>query len=278
MNKLHISEICTKNLPLKDDVEIYKKHSLGIELWESKFHPENFDTEIDWLEAQSIHISSLQPNIMTIYPSMSVAEPTDPAERVTLFCRAVDRFSRILKGGVIPTQTGADPTGNENAVWKASVEAYKKIADYAAKRDVRIALEPLGASLMNRSTITPNISIALELLHEVNHPNLGICADSYNLWESSALDQVSLCGDRLFLVHLADWTRPRSFHDRRIPGDGIIPNGDFLRRIHALGYQGDYVVELFSDGVPHSLWSQNPDLVVSRAKDGVASAIRKAGI
>ena len=278
INKLHISEICTKNSSLKDDVLNYKKNSLGIELWENKFHPEYFEKEIDWLEQQEIHVSSLQPNVMTIYPSMSVTEPTDPAERVDLFCRAIDRFSRILKGGVMPTQTGADPNGNEDAVWKASVEAYKKIADYAAERGVKIALEPLGASLMNRSTITPNISIALDLLHEVNHPNLGICADSYNLWESSALDQVSLCGDRLFLVHLADWTRPRNFHDRRIPGDGLIPNDDFLKRIAALGYVGDYVVELFSDGVPDSLWSQDPNLVIARSKKGVADAVHKAGL
>jgi len=278
MNRLHISQICTKNSTLREDVATYKANGLGIELWESKFSATDFDADIDWVGEQGIHVSSLQPNLMTIYPSMSVLEPSDPAERVELFCRAIDRFARILKGGVMPTQTGADPTGNEDAVWKASVEAYKKIADYAARRDVKIALEPLGASLMNRSTITPNILIALELLHEVNHPNFGICADSYNLWESSALDQVSLCADKLFLVHIADWKRPRNFHDRHIPGDGIIPNGDFLRRIQDLHYTGDYVVELFSDGVPNSLWSQDPQTVVARSKEGVRAAVAAAGI
>ncbi|OUJ14312.1 sugar phosphate isomerase/epimerase [Acetobacter sp. DsW_063] len=277
LSRLHISEISTKNLTLREDVELYRRHGLGIELWESKFSHDNFEAEIDWLGEQDIHVSSLQPDVMTVFPSMSVLEPQDPDERVRLFCRAVDRFSRILKGGVMPTQTGALPTGDEDLVWKTSTEAYKKIADYAARRDIKIALEPLGASLMNRSTIVSNIVTALEMLDEVNHPNFGICADSYNLWESTALDQVSLCGEKLFLVHLADWRRPRNFHDRHIPGDGVIPNGEFLRRIQDIGYTGDYVVELFSDGVPNSLWSQDPESVVRRIRQGVAAAVAKSG-
>ena len=84
-------------------------------------------------------------------------------------------------------------------VWRGCVEAYKRLADYAANRGVRVAFEPLGASLMNLSTTVCTIEIALQLLHEVNHPNLGLCADAYNLWESNALDQVSMCGDKLFL-------------------------------------------------------------------------------
>ena len=127
---------------------------------------------------------------------------------------------------------------------------------------------------MNRSTVIPNITIALQLLHEVDHPNFGICADSYNLWESSALDQVDACEDNLFLVHLADWRRPRNFHDRRIPGDGIIPNDVFLQKVRAIGYKGDYVVELFSEGVPDSLWSQDPDSVVRKSIEGVEKAVK----
>jgi sugar phosphate isomerase/epimerase len=272
-SRLHISQISTRNLTLEQDVACYRRHGLGIELWESKFDDDHLPSQIAWLASQGIPISSFQPRIMTVYPSLSVTEPTDPHERVALLLRAIDRFAPLLDGAVIPTQTGASPDGNEAAVWAASVEAYKRIADHAARHNIRIALEPLGASLMNRSTIIPNIEIALQMLHEVNHPNLGLCADSYNLWESSALDQVSLAGDRLFLVHLADWRRPRNFHDRWIPGEGLIPLSGFLRHVQALGYQGDYVIELFSDGVPDSLWDQDPDDIVRRCRTGVESAL-----
>jgi sugar phosphate isomerase/epimerase len=149
-----------------------------------------------------IEVSSLQPAVLTVFPSMSAPEPSDPAERVQRMCRTIDRFLRLVKGKNFPTNTGADFSGNEDKVWHGSVEAYKRLADYAAERGVRVAFEPVGASVMNRSTTVCNMEVALDLLREVNHPNLGLCADAYSLWESSALDQVSLCGDKSSLVHI----------------------------------------------------------------------------
>jgi sugar phosphate isomerase/epimerase len=271
-NSLYISEITTKFCSLEQDVACYQRHGLGIELWEEKFNDEDYARQIGWVGDQDIRVSSLQPKVMTVYPSFSVPEPVNPSDRLGLLCRAVDRFSSILRGGVIPTQTGAVMSGNEAAVWDTAVEFYKRLAEHGAKHDVRIAIEPLGASLMNRSTIIFNMSTALEMVHEVDHPYFGVCADSYNLWASGALEQVALCGEKLFLVHLADWKRPRGFHDRHIPGDGIIPLGFFIQQIEKLGYSGSYVIELFSANVPDSLWSQNPDAVVSSSKSGVLQA------
>lgn len=276
VSNIHISEITTKPWSLKQDVEAYQRAGLGIELWESKFSDDNYERELDWLMQTGISVSSLQPRVLTVFPSMSVAAPEDRVDRVKLMCRAIDRFKTVLKGKSFPTNTGADFTGNEDAVWRGCVEAYKRIADYAAERGVKVAFEPLGASLMNRSTTVSNIEVALELLHEVNHPNIGICADVYNLWESSALDQVSLCGEKLFLVHIADWKRPRNFHDRRVPGEGVIPLGSFLQRVRVLKYQGPIVVELFSEDVPDSLWNEDLNAVVARCKAGVTKAMNSA--
>lgn len=272
-SRIHISEITTKPWTLQQDVAAYQRHGLGIELWESKFSQDSYQRELEWLQAQEISVSSLQPEVLTVFPSMSVREPKDPAARVQAMCRTIDRFHPVLKGKCFPTNTGADFMGNEDRVWHEVIDGYKRLADYAAEHEVKVAFEPLGASLMNRSTTVCNIEVALQLLDEVNHPNLGLCADAYNLWESSALDQVSLCGEKLFLVHIADWKRPRSFHDRRIPGEGDIPIAEFLKRVADLKYTGPYVVEVFSDGVPDSLWSQDLDQVVERCKTGMEAAI-----
>lgn len=59
-----------------------------------------------------ISVSSLQPRVLTVFPSMSVAAPKDPVDRVKLMCRAIDRFKTVLKGKSFPTNTGADFTGN----------------------------------------------------------------------------------------------------------------------------------------------------------------------
>lgn len=275
---LFISEVTTKPWSLEEDVENYQHNGLGIELWESKFSETDFDRQISWLLDQDIAVSSIQPKVMTVFPSLSSPDPKAPKHRLALMCKTIDRFSTLLNGACMVTNTGADLSGNEELVWKTAVETYKKLADYAAMRNVRIAFEPLGASLMNRSTIISNISTSLELIQEINHPQMGICADCYNLWESNALDEVSLCGDKLFLVHLADWKRPRSFHDRHIPGEGLIPIDSFLQRTLATGYKGAYVIELFSEYDPDSLWNQDLKAVVKRSKAGVLEAEKRMKI
>jgi sugar phosphate isomerase/epimerase len=269
---LYISQVCTKPWSLEEDVRCYQQNGLGIELWEAKFSDLEYERQIDWLLEQGIAVSSIQPKVMTVFPSMSLPEPKAPKHRLALMMRTIDRFAKLGHGLCLLTNTGADFSGNEALVWKTCVESYKRLADYAAERHIRIAFEPLGASLMNRSTTISNISLALELLQEVNNPNIGICADCYNLWQSSALHEVSLCGDQLFLVHLADWQRPRNFHDRFIPGEGMIPIDTFLQRILTMGYHGAFVVEIFSEDVPDSLWQQDLKAIVIRSKEGILQA------
>ncbi len=267
-----MSEVTTQPWSLEEDVANYKRNGIGIELWESKFSETDFDQQISWLLDQDIAVSSIQPRVMTVFPSFSITDPKAPKHRLALMCRTIDRFSKLLKGACLVTNTGADFSGNEAMVWHTAVDTYKRLADYAAEHDVKIAFEPLGTSLMNRSTVISNISMAMELLQEVNHPNFGICADCYNLWQSNALDEVALCGDKLFLVHIADWKRPRSFHDRHIPGEGDVPIDIFLQRVMATGYQGAYVIELFSELPEDSLWKGDLNVLVERCIQGVLDA------
>lgn len=218
---LFISEVTTKPWSLEEDVKNYQQNGLGIELWESKFSVTDFDRQISWLLDQDIAVSSIQPKVMTVFPSLSSPDPKAPKHRLALMYRTIDRFSKLLDGACLVTNTGADLSGNEDLVWNTVIKAYKKLADYAAIRNVRIAFEPLGASLMNRST---------------------------------------------------------NFHDRHIPGEGLIPIDTFLHRTLSTGYKGAYVIELFSEYDPDSLWNQDLKTVVKQCKAGVLEAEKRMKI
>ena len=56
---------------------------------------------------------------------------------------------------------------------------------------------------------------------------------------------------------------------------GVIPIHQFLEKAERVNYKGDFVIELFSDGVPGSLWQQNPQEVVARCKAGMQAAVNK---
>jgi sugar phosphate isomerase/epimerase len=174
----------------------------------------------------------------------------------------IDRFSRYWPDLPLITNTGALPdSGNELEVWQGCIRYYQELADYAANKGMRLALAALGPSLMNRSTIFSTLGEAHELVEEINRDNVGLCVDLYNSWQGAALlEAIMEAADKLLVVHLADWKRPRSYHDRYALGDGEIPLTELLVAINETGYAGPYVLELFSEQVPDSLWQDSTAL------------------
>ncbi len=84
---------------------------------------------------------------------------------------------------------------------------------------MRIAFEPLNPVLFNTDTALWGLDQALELVRRVDHPALGICLDTWNVFQTPDLhDVIRACGDRIFLVQVSDWHRPRSAADRVVPG------------------------------------------------------------
>jgi sugar phosphate isomerase/epimerase len=58
------------------------------------------------------------------------------------------------------------------------------------------------------------------------------------------------------VVQISDWQRPRSNADRRSLGEGTIPTAELLTAVERAGYDGPYVLEIFSEeSLPDSLWA-----------------------
>lgn len=183
-----------------------------------------------------------------------------PEARLENLIGSVDLFSKYWKGLPLVTNTGADPDGNEHRVWDGCVQHYQTLADHAQGQGMKIALEALGPSLMNANSILFAYSQAQEMAAAVDKESFGVCLDIYNSWQDPALID-SITSDKLFLVQLADWRRPRSLHDRRALGDGTISLLPILRRLVECGYKGDYVLEIFSDSVSDSLWKDASTII-----------------
>jgi sugar phosphate isomerase/epimerase len=108
---------------------------------------------------------------------------------------------------------------------------------------------------MNIESAIWTIQQAFQIVTQVQRENFGLCIDSWNVWQNADLyEAITASGDRIFVVQLSDWRTPRSFQDRLSIGHGEIPFPAFLRAIHASGFRGPYVVEIFSAEVPNPLW------------------------
>lgn len=131
---------------------------------------------------------------------------------------------------------------------------------------MRIAFEPLNPVLFNTDTALWGLDQALELVRRIDHPDLGLCVDTWNVFQTPDLhDVIRECGDRIFLVQVSDWHRPRSGADRISLGTGVIDNTAIIKSVRGTGYAGPYVLEIFSgESLPDSIWRSDLDAVLDQ--------------
>ena len=193
------------------------------------------------------------------------------------FRGTIERFGELASGVPFVTNTGIPPNGNMQEVLDTAAREYREVADFAAGRGARVALEPLNASIMNVESAIWTLEQGMRVVEAVDRPNFGICLDAWNIWQNANLDAaIRACGDRIFVVQLSDWRTPRSYQDRLIVGQGEIPLPPMLRAIHESGYRGPYVVEIFSGDVPDSLWKGDLSRVIEESREGLERAWEQA--
>jgi sugar phosphate isomerase/epimerase len=263
MQKLALSQITTSPLTIEQDLALCLRLGCALEIAEKKLSTDkaHASDQLAQIKDSGVRVTSIQPRTLTIFPSASAPQPQDPDQRLEQLIESVDLFSEFWPGLPLISNTGADSDGNEARVWDGCIERYRTLAGHARSKGMRIALEALGPSLMNRNSVLFTFSQAQEMVDEVDRENFGLCLDLYNSWQDAQLPLSIEKSEKLFIVQLADWRRPHSLHDRRALGDGRIPLQALLKQIADTGYSGDYVLEIFSESVPDSLWKDTASIV-----------------
>ena len=132
----------------------------------------------------------------------------------------------------------------------------RKLAMLALPLGVKVAYE--GLSWGRTINEFPQ---AWDIVCRADMPNLGIGLDSFHAFaaKTPADDLDLLDPDKIFLVQLADfmWQEIRSVaerittarHFRVFPGEGVHSEqvAQWVLKLHALGYRGDYSFEVFND-------------------------------
>ena len=269
-----VSEFTTNPWSFERDVETYARLGVSaIEVCEAKLDPARIAVQMDSIKAAGLQVTSVQPKTRTLFPSLSQPEPTDIGERMKLFQKTIETLSPWTPSVAYVTNTGIPPNGNMQEVVDRAATEYRALADFAAGCGVRVALEPLNASIVNIETAIWTLPQAMEVVRAVDRDNFGICLDSWNVWQNADIHaQIEACGAKIFVVQISDWRTPRSFLDRLVPGKGAIPLPTFLKAVHAAGFRGAYSVEIFSQGVPDALWDGDLERVITDSRAGMNAA------
>jgi sugar phosphate isomerase/epimerase len=129
---------------------------------------------------------------------------------------------------------------------------------------MRIALEPVSPLFQADRSFIASAREALDVIEEVDRPNVGLMADLYNIWQEPGIVRtLEAAGGRIFGCQLSDWRRiNRSYEDRVLPGDGCIPLVELLGAIERSGWHGWYEIEILSE----ELWRMDPKAFVESCK------------
>jgi sugar phosphate isomerase/epimerase len=186
----------------------------------------------------------------------------DIAKSMLEMCHALD--CHVMLACSSTSTHATDDTGK-------LVQDLRKLAMLAIPMNIRIAFEAL--SWGRNINEFPQ---AWDLISEADMPNLGLGFDSFHMFatKTPVEDLELLDPDKIFLVQLADfmWQEIKTVEERistartfRVfPGEGVHSDAlaALVRKLHQLGYRGDYSFEVFNDD-----YQQMPlDVVAQRAQ------------
>ncbi len=176
---------------------------------------------------------------------LSADDPAHRAKGLSWHCRQVDTASElgaVAYAGAMYGHPGVvkrrrPPSGEYG--WTA--EGLHALAEYAANRNVVIALEPMSHFRTHLVNTPEQLARLIDL---ADHPGLRILFDTYHSVTEirSYAAALRTCGKRLFGLHACE-------NDRGVPGGGILPWTEIFSTLREIGFDGYIGLEGYNSGL-----------------------------
>ena len=250
--RLSLSEISTVNASFADDVAAYAEAGFdGIGIWEMKL-PGDDVANIALLRDAALGVASCVPTIPSILPLRlpGMEGPPDPSERIEALCASVRRLAAFEPECVLGLTGPAgdlEPARARDLV----VHGLREVAAAAREAGVRFGLEPSHPAQYETVSFLNTIADTLALLDDAGLDDVGIMADTYNLWHERP-EAFAAVAARVTGLHVADEPPDTDRADRVLPGEGGHRSADIVGALAAAGWDGYLDVEIFS--TPDLFW------------------------
>ncbi|RZK45055.1 MAG: sugar phosphate isomerase/epimerase, partial [Pedobacter sp.] len=159
-------------------------------------------------------------------------------EKCLDFCVAVGNnffsgpmYSAVGKARLLPPE-------KRRQEWDLAARNLYKVCEMAAKRGLKIAIEPLNRF---ESDLVNNVDDVVRLIGTINHPAAGIMIDGFhmNIEERDVEQAIIKAGDRLLHVQVSE-------NYRGTPGTGQTRWDAYRRGLEAINYKGVVSIESFT--------------------------------
>lgn len=170
-----------------------------------------------------------------INPSSPVDAARDGA--VAAYCDTIGVAAK-LGAGLVITHPGANikyDVDRKRQI-ELSLDPWRRIADFAGERGVRVAVEPLP-----KEEIGSRIDELLEVVDGIDRPNVGVNFDVNHLFPPEKIpSMIRQAGSRVLSVHISDQD---GVERHWLPFRGTMDWAEVLRALVEVGYTGPLVYE-----------------------------------
>ena len=122
--------------------------------------------------------------------------------------------------------------------WDRAVGSLRRAAEYASKRGIKLAIEPLNRF---ETDLVNTVDQGLELVRDIGAANVGLLLDTFhmNIEEKDIPAAIGRAAGRIVEFHACS-------NDRGTPGEDHLPWPRIADALKASGYEGPVVIEAFT--------------------------------
>ena len=246
--------------PFSNDTigQLKKAHDFGFDIYEIAVeNPKSFSPELVQREAERVGI---QVTICGAFGAERDISSDDPVRRKKGcdYIKTLIDYAAIIHSPYVagPMYSATGKTRLLDAADKKKqitfiIENMYLLCEYAAKRGIKLAIEPLNRY---ETDCVNTVAQGLELIEKVNMDNMGLLLDVYhmNIEEKNIGSAIRAASGKIFNFHACA-------NDRGIPGNDHIDWKEIAAALHDVHYNGSVVIESFTTAVTEiaravSLW------------------------
>jgi len=240
-----LAQICTLSTPFAEECEQFAAAGFShIEAWFTKL--ENYLQSHTLADAQALlHQHHLQIPVAAMQGGL-FAPSSEATQLAWSLLEQRLRLCQALKIGTFIIACDVTDRPSPSVVQRVE-KTLDQLGVWADRFEVQFALEfQASASLGN------NLQTMTALVHQADHPRLGICLDAFHFHVGPSMlqDLGELDPRKLLHVQLSDLAgQPRELardSHRILPGDGDLPLDALVNYLRTIDYQGIVSIELMN--------------------------------
>ena len=244
----------------------------ALEIWAAKLDKYLARHRLDELSAL-FRKHNLAPASINSIEFITFRSPPEYAE-IQARCKQLCAWAQALgcdKIVVVPSRTPASGA-SRSQIRAESVRVLRDLAALAQPYGVKLAFEFLGFAWCSVRTLAQ----CWEIVEETARDNVGLVIDTCHFYAggSSLRSIAGVPADKILIFHINDVEdRPRETIEdahRLLPGEGVIPLDDILKRLKQTGFDGLCSIELFRP----SYWERPPAELAAAARAATLGVLK----